>query len=304
MLSPAVKIAVLARIDSSFGSGWVAQLPTRRGDCNGSAPPSCCCCAALLLQFQMVVSDSNCHDLISMPPKDKSVAVGGGAAPVATLPAPSPSVHSALGSDLMFPNGKPDAVGGGSASAVTFTALSPPGHSSPICSEGSSGSLSVSEPLKRAGQPFCDASPKRMIRNIVNISLGDWMLRCPEGSPPGMTGSGNTYAVVLDHGPCETVTTKKDNRKVARKTIFLGDCSGKSAEVTIWGNFAARSWMFPEGSVVLFKNLIFSSYFKNKMQMKFCDSDPAYELLITKAPDTLEITKQLKQWCVIRGLLL
>lgn len=245
----------------------------------------------------MAVSDLKRHDLVSMPPKDKSVAVGGGSASVASLIPFSPSGHSALGSDLspMSPKGKSDASGGGSASAVTLLAFSPPGHSTLNGSDAES-SGSVSESLKRAGPPICDASPKRMIRNIVNISLSDWMLRCPEGSPPGMTGSGNTYAVILDHGPCETVTTKKDARKVAKKTIFLGDCSGKSAELTIWGNFAARSWMFPEGSVVLFKNLQFSSYFKNKMQMKFCESDPAYELLITKAPDALEITKQLRLW--------
>jgi hypothetical protein len=136
-----------------------------------------------------------------------------------------------------------------------------------------------------------------MVRNFFNVSISDWMDRCPDGSPAGLTGSGNTYAVILDHGPCQTVTTKKDARKVAKKTIILGDCSGKTAELTIWGNFAARSWTFPEGSVLLFRNLIFASYFKEKLQLKFADPDPAHEMLITKAPDFLDITKQLRTWC-------
>ena len=151
---------------------------------------------------------------------------------------------------------------------------------------------------KRPIGPVMDASPKKMVRNIVNITIAEWMERCPDGSPAGSTGTGNTYAVLLDTSPCQTVITKKDQRKVAKKTIIIGDHSGKKAELTIWGNFAARSWTFPEGSVLLFKNLAFSSYYKDELQLKFADPDSAHELLITKASEVLDITKTLKSWFV------
>jgi hypothetical protein len=167
--------------------------------------------------------------------------------------------------------------------------LSPPPRSVDTVDSASSGQ-------KRPNPPACDASPKKMIRNIVNISIADWMARCPDGSPTGSTGSGSTYAVLLEAEPCQTITTKKDQRRVAKKAITIGDNTGKTASVTIWGNFAARSWTFPEGSVLLFKNLTFASYYQDKLQLKFADPDAACELLITKAPDILDITKSLKAW--------
>lgn len=182
---------------------------------------------------------------------------------------------------------------GVAAAAPPSVAVSPPsGHESE-----QAGSKRPALP------PALDASPKKMVRNIVNITLEEWMQRCPEGSPPGSTGSGNSYAVILDMGPCTTVVTKKDQRRVAKKTIVIGDCSGKEAELTIWGNFAARSWTFPEGSVLLFRNLTFASYYKDKLQLKFADPDAAHELLITKAPESLAITQSLKKWFVNRCFL-
>jgi hypothetical protein len=208
-----------------------------------------------------------------MPPKDANKSVAGGAGgDVATS---SPANKSMSG-------------GGGCAASALGPPVSPSFNSD---GESSSGS-------KRSAPPLPDTSPKRIVRNIVNVSIQNWMERCPDGSPAGLTGSGNTYAVILEMGACVTVLTKKDQRKVAKKTIVLGDCSSQQAELTIWGNFAARSWTFPEGSVLLFKNIVFSSYYKSKMQLKFADADAAVELLITRAPDSLEITKQLRTWCV------
>lgn len=177
------------------------------------------------------------------------------------------------------------------AAVIAPVTVSPPSSADPADTANAGN--------KRSGAPAVESSPKKFIRNIVNISIADWMARCPDGSPSGSTGTGNTYAVLLDTSPCQTVVTKKDQRKVAKKTIVIGDHTGKKAELTIWGNFAARSWTFPEGSVLLFKNLAFSSYYKDELQLKFADPDSAHELLITKAPDSLEVTKLLKTWFVV-----
>jgi hypothetical protein len=97
-------------------------------------------------------------------------------------------------------------------------------------------------PIKRSSsQP--DSSPKRMVRKLANVSISEWKERCPDGSPPGSTGSGSTYAVLLSQEPVTIVTTKKDQRRVSKKSITIGDQSGQTAEVSIWGLFAARSWM-------------------------------------------------------------
>lgn len=176
---------------------------------------------------------------------------------------------------------------------IATPAIAAPAAFSPPRTSESNDSESSGQ--KRSGAPVLE-SPKKFIRNIVNVSISDWMARCPDGSPSGSTGSGNTYAVLLDTSPCQTVVTKKDQRKVAKKTIVIGDNTGKQAELTIWGNFAARSWTFPEGSVLLFKNITFSSYYKDSLQLKFADPDSAHELLISKAPETLDITKALKTW--------
>ncbi len=84
---------------------------------------------------------------------------------------------------------------------------------------------------------------KKFVRNVVNISIGEWMERCPDPSIAGATGSGSTFAVVLCEMPTATVTTKRDMKQVAKKTILIGDDSGKTAELIIWGQFACRAWM-------------------------------------------------------------
>jgi len=266
----------------------------------------------------------NCFSSIAMPPKDKSVVVGGGmaagmltASPMSPPPISDTIPLNCLSSIAILPKGKSNAVGGGMpGDIVTASPMSPPpisdmashllrGTSAVVSDFDSSQSVSESgssESIKRSAPVMCDSSPKRMIRNIVNVSISDWLERCPEGSAPGLTGSGSTYAVIIDMGPCSTVTTKKDCRKVAKKTILISDCSNKQAEITIWGNFAARSWTFPEGSVLLFKNLIFTTYYKNVLQLKFAEADSAHELLITKAPDSLDITKQLRTWWVYNNV--
>jgi ssDNA-binding replication factor A large subunit len=83
-----------------------------------------------------------------------------------------------------------------------------------------------------------------MMRNIVNVSIAEWMDRCPEGSVAGSTGSANTYAVVIEQHPVAIITTKKDQRRVSKKVIIIGDDSGNKAELSIWGTFATRSWMY------------------------------------------------------------
>jgi hypothetical protein len=57
----------------------------------------------------------------------------------------------------------------------------------------------------------------------------------------------------------------------------------------------------PEGSVVLLRNLKFGSYYQNKLQLAFADSDQQLEWLISKADDSLVITKQLKSWFSTHG---
>ena len=53
-------------------------------------------------------------------------------------------------------------------------------------------------------------SPKRYIMKVTNISIAEWMERCPEQSVAGATGTGSTYAVVLCEMPTQHVTTKRD----------------------------------------------------------------------------------------------
>lgn len=88
-----------------------------------------------------------------------------------------------------------------------------------------------------------DSSPKRFVRNIVNTSISEWMDRCPVESPSGGTGSGHSYVVVLQEMPTQHVTTKKELKQVAKKSIVVGDDSGKTAELVVWGQFACRAWM-------------------------------------------------------------
>jgi hypothetical protein len=84
---------------------------------------------------------------------------------------------------------------------------------------------------------------KKFVRNVVNTSIQEWMERCPDQSVAGATGSGSTHAVVLCEMPTATVTTKRDMKQVAKKTILIGDDTGKTAELIIWGQFACRAWM-------------------------------------------------------------
>jgi hypothetical protein len=78
---------------------------------------------------------------------------------------------------------------------------------------------------------------------VVNVSIADWMERCPDPSLPGATGSGSTYAVVLCEIPTQHVTTKRDLKQVPKKSIVIGDDTGKTAEIVVWGAFACRAWM-------------------------------------------------------------
>jgi len=86
-------------------------------------------------------------------------------------------------------------------------------------------------------------SPKRYIMKVTNISIAEWMERCPEQSVAGATGTGSTYAVVLCEMPTQHVTTKRDMKQVPKKNILIGDDSGKTAELVVWGAFACRAWM-------------------------------------------------------------
>jgi hypothetical protein len=169
--------------------------------------------------------------------------------------------------------------------------------SPPMHSDGGASSQSSKRTQSPGG---VDSSPKRitMVRNTVCVSINEWLQRCPDPSASGTGGTGNSYVVVIEQLPTAIVITKKDNRKVSKKTITLGDDSGRSVDLTIWGNFAARSWMYPEGSILLIKNLKFSGYYKGQLQLAFADADPCHELLITKADESLEVTKKLKKWSV------
>ena len=86
-------------------------------------------------------------------------------------------------------------------------------------------------------------SPKRYIMKVMNVSISDWMQRCPEQSVTGATGTGSTYAVVLCEMPTTHVTTKRDMKQVPKKNILIGDDTGKTAELVVWGGFACRAWM-------------------------------------------------------------
>jgi hypothetical protein len=104
----------------------------------------------------------------------------------------------------------------------------------------------IDSPSSKKSAAFANDSPspaKKFVRNVVNISIGEWMERCPDPSVAGATGSGSTFAVVLCEMPTATVTTKRDMKQVAKKTILIGDDSGKTAELIIWGQFACRAWM-------------------------------------------------------------
>ena len=52
---------------------------------------------------------------------------------------------------------------------------------------------------------------------------------------------------------------------------------------------------YPEGTVLLLRNIKFNSWYKETMQLGFADSDN-YDMNISKADDHLDITKRLKIW--------
>jgi hypothetical protein len=210
-----------------------------------------------------------------------------------------PPKHSA-GGGAQVPS---TSFGGGAAVPSSSTDIPPPNGSrllpasitdqSPEVSQDSS--VGSPAPLKRQST-LPEPSPKKMVRRIANVTLMEWKERCPPGSQPGSTGIGSTYAILISQEPVALITTKKDQRRVSKKTIIIGDCTGQRAEISIWGLFAARSWMYPEGTVLLLRNLKFHQYFQDNMQLKFADVEPNYEMLITKADDSLDITKELKLW--------
>jgi hypothetical protein len=182
----------------------------------------------------------------------------------------------------------------GSSQQSLYTSFSPPMQSN-------GGAAAPSSPNKRIqSSGMLDSSPKRitMVRNTVSVTASEWYHRCPDPSPKGTGGVGSSFLVVIEHFPAAIVTTIKDQRKVAKRTIVVGDDSGKTIDLTIWGNFAARSWTYPEGTILLIKNLKFSGYYKDQIQLVFADADPAHELLITKADESLDVTKRLKKWSV------
>jgi hypothetical protein len=114
-----------------------------------------------------------------------------------------------------------------------FSVLSPP----------RSVDHSASKRILPFDSPTSPSPAKKFVRNVVNISIGEWMDRCPDPSVAGATGTGSTFAVVLCEMATATVTTKRDMKQVAKKTILIGDDSGKTAELIIWGQFACRAWM-------------------------------------------------------------
>ena len=48
--------------------------------------------------------------------------------------------------------------------------------------------------------------------------------------------------------------------------------------------------------MLLLRNLKFNQYYKEQLQLKFDGNEPNYEMLISKADDSMDITKQLKKW--------
>jgi hypothetical protein len=87
-----------------------------------------------------------------------------------------------------------------------------------------------------------ESPSKKMVRNVVNISIERWKELCPEGSPSAFSGIGTTYCIIIEQQPSKMVVTKNDQRRVSKKSIIIGDDTGHEAELVIWGPLAARSW--------------------------------------------------------------
>ena len=60
-------------------------------------------------------------------------------------------------------------------------------------------------------------------------------------------------------------------------------------------------YRYPEGTVLLLKHVKFNGWFKEKLQLGFSDSDGSYDMNITKADDTSDVTKKIKQWFSLHG---
>jgi hypothetical protein len=52
--------------------------------------------------------------------------------------------------------------------------------------------------------------------------------------------------------------------------------------------------------VLLLRNIKFNSWYKEKMQLGFAESD-SYDMNMRKADDNLEVTKRLKKWFSVHG---
>jgi hypothetical protein len=87
-----------------------------------------------------------------------------------------------------------------------------------------------------------ESPTKKMVRNVVNISIERWKELCPEGSPSAFSGIGCTYCIIIEQQPAKMVVTKNDQRRVSKKSIIIGDDTGNEAELVMWGPLAARSW--------------------------------------------------------------
>lgn len=158
-----------------------------------------------------------------MPPKEKMSSCGGAAA--------SASIAESIVIDHVIPT-----------DPATFA--SPPRAVINSADKRILPFIDEPSPKKSAASSIDSPSPaKKFVRNVVNISIAEWMERCPDPSVAGSTGTGSTYAAVLCEMPTSTVTTKRDMKQVAKKTILIGDHSGKTAELIIWGQFACRAWM-------------------------------------------------------------
>jgi hypothetical protein len=180
-----------------------------------------------------------------MPPKAITL---GGAAAVPSIPHVSSSETSSEAITLCGAAGAPT-IHHVSSSEVSFKSPLASDISSPppiSCMEAEKrrlpSTIHASPSPKKVSAVGFD-SPKRYVMKIVNVSIGEWMERCPEQSVSGATGTGSTYAVVLCEMATMHVTTKREMKQVPKKNIMIGDDTGKTAELVVWGAFACRAWM-------------------------------------------------------------
>ena len=70
-----------------------------------------------------------------------------------------------------------------------------------------------------------------------------------------------------------------------------------SCYILCLGDAACR---YPEGTVLLLRNIKFNSWYKEKLQLGFADSD-SLDMNMSKADSNLDITKRLKSWFSSHG---